>query len=224
MATNSSAHATGHAHHNVHHFVATVGEHVSQTADGAKSLAIQVTKSAAFRAFRQTTKSKIGFHLPIPNANAAGNLRGMVISKKARTIYQLSSNVAKKFEKYDSALVFAGVILEVNKQWAQIKSIGNSKMSLLEKGRQIDLIVSTAALRSITGVVPTGAHLMAKSLEGYCEVAGLAGIKRASEWKAQLKATDVLITTRHSEIFSPEFMQTAGDEAFNLVETHIHFK
>jgi hypothetical protein len=224
MGAEAKGHPASHRHHNFHHFVAEIVEGAHKIADGAKTTSVQITKSAALRAFRYTTKSQTEFHLPLPRMNSVGNLRGMVISKRARTIFSLSSNIAEKFQKYDSALGIAGMIIEIDKEWSRIRMIHSSALPSWEKRRQILLIGSTAVLRSVTGVVPTGAHLIAKSLEGYCEIGKLVGVKATSKWEGQLKAADVLVHTRHSEIFSPEFMQTAGDGVANYVETHVHFK
>jgi len=211
--------------HHHPHFVAHLAESIHSAADGAKSAAVQITKSSAMRAFRSTVKSSEGFHLPSPVLNSSGNLRGMVISKRARVIFNFSSNIAQKFQKYDSALGLASILLEWQKDSHRFEMIHRSNVPASEKYRLYTLTASTAVLRAVTGVVPSAAHLIAKSLEGYCEIASLASAGRfdAKKWEGRLKAADVRISTTHAEIFSPESMQGLGDAAFNLVETHIHF-
>jgi hypothetical protein len=212
--------------HRQPHFVAQLAEGAHHTADGVKTAAVQITKSSALRAFRSTVNSGEGLHLPSPVLNSSGNLCGMVISRRARVIFNFSSNIAQKFQKYDSALGIAGILLEWQKDSIRFHAINQSGASNFEKGRMYALIASTAVLRSVTGVVPSAAHLIAKSLEGYCEIASVAsgGRFNSQKWEGRLKAADVRISTAHAEIFSPEFMQGLGDSAFNLVEAHIHFK
>jgi hypothetical protein len=148
----------------------------------------------------------------------------MVLSKRSRAIYHLSSNVTQKFKKYDSALAFAGIIIEIGKDADKLHQISKSNLSTGEKWRQRDLIVSMAILRAVTGVVPDAAHWIAKSLEGYCEVAGaITGGKVPSQkWVGGLRALDVQITTTHQQLFSPEFVQYLGDSAADAIFAHLH--
>jgi hypothetical protein len=119
----------------------------------------------------------------------------------------------------------AGILLELQKDWTRFQMIHNSRASDWEKKRLYTLTFSTAVLRSVTGVVPTAAHVIAKSLEGYCEIASVAsgGRFNSRKWEGRLNAAAVRISTAHAEIFSPELMQGMGDKVFNLVEAHIHF-
>jgi hypothetical protein len=45
----------------------------------------------------------------------------------------------------------------------------------VEKGLRISGLAGTIAQRVLTGVVPAGTHLIYRSLEGWCMLAGLAG-------------------------------------------------
>lgn len=209
------------------HFVVEFAEHADHgqhAFDGAGKAAIQISKSSALRAFRATVIDS-GSHVPHPRLNASGNLRGMVLSKRSRVIYNISSNVAEKFEKYDSALAFAGMVIEIGKDADKIHHVIKSNLSGAEKWRQGDLIVSTAILRAVTGVVPDAAHLIAKSIEGYCELAGVvSGGKLSTEkWVGALRAADVQIKTAHQKLFSPEFVQHLGDKVADAIFAHVHF-
>ena len=209
------------------HFIVEFAEYADDgqhALDGAGKVAIQITKSSALRAFRATITDS-GSHIPHPHLNASGNLRGMVLSKQSRTIYNISSNIAEKFEKYDSALAFAGVIIEIGKDADKIHQISKSNLSTGEKWRQRDLIVSTAILRAVTGVVPDAAHLVGKSLEGYCELAGIVSGGRvpSKKWVGALRAADVQIKTTHQRLFSPEFVQHLGDKVADAIFAHMHF-
>jgi hypothetical protein len=53
-------------------------------------------------------------------------------------IYHLSSNFAQKLKKYDSALAFAGIIIEIGKEQNRIHQVVNSSLSTSEKcGREL---------------------------------------------------------------------------------------
>ena len=193
--------------------------------DGTGKATTQIAKSSALRAFRVTV-TETGSHIPHAALNASGNLRGMVLSKRYRAIYHVSSNIAEKFEKYDSALAMAGIVIEIGKEAGKIHHIFKSKISTGEKWRQGDLIVSTAILRAVTGVVPDVAHVIAKSLEGYCEIPGLVPRWKAQSdrWVGTIRAADAQIKTTHQKLFSPEFMQHLGDSAADAIFAHVHFK
>lgn len=204
-------------------FVFELAEKAHKGIDDTGNAASQLAKSSALRAFRATVISGKS-HLPHPAMNSAGNLRGMVISKRARYIYNISSNIAEKFEKYDSALAFAGIIIEIGKETDTITHIAKGNMSTGEKVRQVDLIVSTAILRSVTGVVPAGAHILAKSLEGYCQIAGVlsGGQLPTDKWIGKLREADVNLKTFHQKVLSPEFVQHLGDAAGDMIYAHLH--
>lgn len=207
------------------HFIVELADHLQHALDGAGKVATQIAKSSALRAFRATI-TESGSHIPHPVLNASGNLRGMVVSKESRVIYHVSSNIAEKFEKYDRALAFAGILIEIGKDGKKIRRMFESNLSTGEKWRQGDLIVSTAILRAVTGVVPDAAHLIAKSLEGYCEIAGLVPRLTAPSrrWVGALRATDVQIKTTHQKLFSPEFVQYLGDSTADAIFAHVHLK
>jgi hypothetical protein len=225
--------ATHHSTHSKHsvtlhpHFIVEFSEKADKGqhyADGAGKAAGQIAKSSALRAFRATVINS-GSNIPHPAMNASGNLRGMVVSKRSRVIYNLSSNIAEKFEKYDRALAMAGIIIEIAKEADKIDALVKSNLSTGEKWRQGDLIVSTAILRAVTGVVPDAAHVIAKSLEGYCQIAGIVsgGKVPAEKWVGAIDAFDVQIKTAHQQLFSPEFVQYLGDSAADAIFAHIHF-
>ncbi len=225
-AVHHSTHATHHITLNPHFIMeyadhADTGQHVL---DGADKAAVQIAKSSALRAFRATV-TEAGAHIPHPQLNASGTLRGMVISRRSRVIYNLSSNVAEKFEKYATALAVAGIVIEIGKDADKIHHLVKSNVSTGEKWRQADLLVSTAILRAVTGVVPDTAHIIAKSLEGYCQIAGVVSGGRApsDKWIGGLRALDVQIKTTHQKLFSPDFVQHFGDKVCDAIFAHIHF-
>ena len=219
------SHRAKHSHTFHSHWIVEFGEKadpVDNALDWAHRGTVQVAKSSALRAFRATVLES---GIPHPKLNASGDLRGMVMSKRSRVIYNLSSNVAEKFDKYDSALSTAGAIIEIWKDAGKIHQAFRSSPSTGEKIRQTDLIVSTAILRSVTGVVPDVYHWLAKSLEGYCDIAGLVSGGRlpTEKWVGSLRASDVYIKTTHETLFSPEFVQVFGDSVADMISAHVHF-
>lgn len=223
MAQLSGQAQSSHQHPVVIHpsFIFELAEGGHSIVDGTGKAATQLAKSASLRAFRATVIQGSS-HLPHPAMNSSGNLRGMVISKRARQVFNISSNIAEKFEKYDCALAFAGIIIEIGKQTDSVTHVVKSNLSTGEKARQVDLIVSTAILRAVTGVVPDVAHIVAKSLEGYCQIAGLVPGVKTDKWIGGLRSLDVQIKTAHQKIYSPEFMQHAGDAVGDMIYAHLH--
>ena len=71
----------------------------------------------------------------MPVLNRVGNLQGMVISRRAHTLYKLSFSIAKKLADYDKALLVAGIVIELAKDADRFSAIHESKASKSEKGR-----------------------------------------------------------------------------------------
>ncbi len=207
-------------------FVMQLPEYLQSALEGSNAAAVQISKSAAIRAFRAVDYAKTGPYLPIPRMNSAGNLCGMVVSKRLRTIFNISTNIAQKFAKYDSALGMAGIFIELSKDSSKLWAISTSSLPESEKWRLSLLIASTAILRSVTGVVPTASHLVAKSLEGYIEAGGYVtgGQRRADEWAGYIRQGDVLVQSGYDKLFSADFIQHVGDSTAKVIFAHISFK
>ena len=207
-------------------FVVQLPEYIQNTLDASNAAAVRISKSSAIRAFRTIDYAKTGPFLPMPRMNSVGNLRGMVVSKPLRTVFNISTDIAQKFAKYDSALGMAGIVVELSKDSSKLWAISNSSLPEPEKWRQSLLITSTAILRSVTGLVPASSHLVAKSLEGYIEVGGYltGGQRRADEWVGYIRQGDVLVQTGYDKLFSADFIQHVGDSAANVIFAYISFK
>ena len=127
--------------------------------------------------------------------NRAGNLRGMVVSAKMRTMFRYSSDVGEYMENLGYLTTFAA---ETAKSAPQIESILDSDDPKTLKGMKLAALSGTVAQRTLLGVVPAGAHLVYRSLEGWCMVAGLAGGNvqlAALEGIRTLHRADAYVTT-----------------------------
>ena len=88
---------------------------------------------------------------------------------------------------------------------------------LNDKGPLMLSLASMAILRAVTGVVPAGAHLLAKSLEGYCDLAFvLTGGSNTAPltWAEGLQSLDSQITAAHRQIFD-------GQNYYNFIMHHL---
>ena len=118
--------------------------------------------SEAFRQYSAMTNT-IGL-------NASGDLRGMVVSSKWRTVFTFS-------EKSEGAIgnfgYIASVVAGIVDAAPRIDQIVSSSDPATIKGMQLTTIAGTISLRALTGVVPFGVHVIYFSLEGWCRTAGL---------------------------------------------------
>jgi len=127
--------------------------------------------------------------------NRAGNLRGMVLSAKWRTVFTHTSEVGEYMENIGYLASLASGIME---SAPKIEAILGSRDSAVMKGLQISAMASTIAQRALLGVVPAGAHLIYRSLEGWCMIAGLAGgpfQSGTTECIRTLRYADALVQT-----------------------------
>ena len=106
-----------------------------------------------------------------PALNSAGNFRGMVISKNWRTVFQVTSDYKETLGNIALIAALAGNIVEAR---SQISTILSGKDSADIKAARMSSQISAIAIRTLTGVVPAGTHILATSLQGYCQMAGLA--------------------------------------------------
>jgi hypothetical protein len=127
--------------------------------------------------------------------NKAGNFRGMVVSAKWNTLFRHTSHIGEYMENIGYLASLASGFAEAA---PQIETILGSSDSATLKGMQLSSKASTIAQRALVGVVPAGAHLIYRSLEGWCMIAGLAGGKvqsGASQCIATLRSADTLVQT-----------------------------
>lgn len=134
--------------------------------------------------------------------NKAGNFRGMIVSTKWRTLFQHTSEVGEYMENIGYLATLASGIAEASPKIERI--LGSSDSPVL-KGMKISASAGTIAQRALLGVVPGGAHLIYRSLEGWCMIAGLAG------GKIQATATQCVATLRYADTLVNTTFQTVTD-------------
>jgi hypothetical protein len=91
----------------------------------------------------------------------------------------------------------------VAEQAPRIEQILNGRGDPVVKGLQITSIAGTIAERALLGVIPTGTHLIYRSLEGWCMIAGLPGGKMGSasaEGIKVLQSADALVQTTFNQV------------------------
>jgi hypothetical protein len=132
--------------------------------------------------------------------NKAGNLRGIVVSARWRTLFRHTSDVG---EYRTNVGYLATLVSGIAESAPKIESIVNSPNSPTLKGMEIAATASTIAQRALLGAVPEGAHLIYRSLEGWCMIAGLVGGKAdsvASHCLSTLHNADTLVQTTFKTI------------------------
>lgn len=150
-----------------------------------------ISASEAFRKYDWLAKA--------PGLNSAGNLRGMVISARWHTVFQVSCEFADAFEH----LAFvAGVAVNILHSSAEIEAIFNSDDSWNIKGPGLCFHVTSLATRTVFGSIPAGFSLLAMSLQGYCQLGSQAtgGRFQPESCIANLKTADTYVTTTFNNI------------------------
>jgi hypothetical protein len=128
----------------------------------------------------------------------AQNLRGMVVSKEWRVLFRHTSEVGEYMENIG---YLASIAAEISKSAPLFQKIVDSSDSSALKGMQIASLAGSIAQKALVGAVPAGAHLIYRSLEGWCMLAGLAGSP------VQPAATSCIATLQHADTL----VQTAFD-------------
>ena len=184
-----------HSEKGKHHPVIEIVSHVDKTIDHAAHLNEAVKAVSGTRSFRVYSASK-----GMPGMNVSGNLRGMVKSARWRTIFNYSSKVGEHMENLGTLAAFAANIAEMSNEF---EAIANSSDTATLKGMRFAAAAGTAAERTLLGAVPSGVHLIYMSLQGWCEIAGLAGGKvgsGANECVRVLKDADAIVQKSFSTI------------------------
>ncbi|QZH75179.1 MAG: hypothetical protein JY451_00645 [Erythrobacter sp.] len=143
-----------------------------------------------------------------PIKNGSGNLRGMVVNKRMRTIFQFT----KSIDKHSSKLAAAGALIEVAKEMDRIQKVMNSNIADSEKYSRALLLGSAAILRSVTSVVPGAVELASTSARGYAMLfSEISGSKAGYKLADQLDGFSKEITAIHKK-------QWDGETWYNVIE------
>jgi hypothetical protein len=134
--------------------------------------------------------------------NSVGDYRGVVFSAKWRTLFQHTSHVGEYTENIGYLATLAAGIAE---SAPKIETILGSSDSSTLKGMRISATASTIAQRALLGAVPAGAHMIYRSLEGWCMIAGLTGRK------AQAATSQSINTLQHADTLVQTTFRTLTD-------------
>jgi hypothetical protein len=132
----------------------------------------------------------------------AKNLRGMVVSKNWRVLFRHSSEIGEYMENIG---YLASIAAEISKSAPLFQKIVDSSDSSALKGMQIASLAGSIAQKVLVGAVPAGAHLIYRSLEGWCMLAGLAGSS------VQPAATSCIDTLKHADTLVQTTFDTITD-------------
>jgi hypothetical protein len=153
----------------------------------------------------------------VPKVNSVGNLRGMVINQNPRIVWNFSSNMGQKLEKSGAILRYAGILVELGKQFNRAVETASSSEPWDVKSSKLSLMFSMAVFRAVTGGVPLGAHLIALSLEGYLGIADIVSggrFKQLPKQTENLRALDSTVTSTYNQIYSDEY-------AYHFINTYL---
>jgi hypothetical protein len=131
--------------------------------------------------------------------NHSGNLRGMVISAKWRTVFTFSENTEKVL---GSLGTIAGITASIAENAPQFETIYRSSGSPTIKAAQMSSLAGTMALRVLGGAIPAGVHVIYLSLEGWAQLVGLApGMAPAAQAaNAIVVNADTLVQTTFNRV------------------------
>ena len=190
-------------------YIEIVHDSAEKTEKGFNTVKL-ITATQAFRKYDWLRK--------IPVKNFKGNLRGMVISGKWRTVYEVTSDMKEIAGNIVLLTAFAGSLLEERRR---IEKIWNSQDDGFLKGLQFAAIAGTAAERALSGAVTGITSLLFLSLQGY-GMMGEFSPKTASYSQACVKYL------RDADASVKSWVQTWTDtekqaEAFYHVTAHFAF-
>jgi hypothetical protein len=134
---------------------------VSQLKGAGSALQI-ISGSEAFRKYDWLRK--------VPGLNRADNLRGMVVSRKWRIVFEQTSEGVQILGKVATIASFAANILE---QYAKVENVLQSRDDAFLKGLRLSAIAGTAAERVLIGTVTGLVSAALFSMQGYCRIVGL---------------------------------------------------
>lgn len=165
-----------------------------------------ISASEAFRKYNWIAGS--------PALNLSGDFRGMVISAKWRTVFNVSSKVGDVLGNLAVIAALAGNIVNAR---TEIEQILSSNASADIKAAKISDQVASVAIRTVAGVVPVGYEALSFSLQGYCQIGGLlsGGRFNAQACINNLKSSRAWINTTYQNV-------TDGNNIYNFINVHIN--
>lgn len=159
-----------------------------------------ISASEAFRKYSWLTGS--------PVLNKSGNLRGMVINARMRTVYNISSTAGDK-------LALLSMLIEVGKEMSRIRKVYDTDMDGGEKAARILLLGSAGILRAVTSVVPTAFHLGSMVVQGYAQLISLlSGSSTGTALSDKIASVDAQVSAIHRK-------QWDGETWYHVIEATV---
>lgn len=172
----------------------SVLELVHKTVDGGVQVVRAIAASEAFRKFDWLKDA--------PAKNTIGDLRGIVVSARWRTIFEITSKAAK-------FTALAGFALNVAASAHEIETICKSSEPWGVKGSRLSTQVSSIAFRTAFGVVPAATHQPAMVLQGYCQIGDLLtdqAISQRRSWEQTIRSADSYIGSQFEHFTDGKYM------------------
>lgn len=192
-------------HHDIHAVVEVSSKYLDKF-EGSLKAARAISASEAFR--------KYNWIKNVPVRNVSGNLRGMVVSNRWASVFHFTEDVLKPVEKI---AVIAALAENIAKSHHQVDTILKSSEPWDIKAARLSTQVSSVMIRTVAGVIPAGAHVLAMSLGGYCQIAELARSPRAANLDQKLKSLDVSFSSWFDKV-------TDGNNIYIFINKHLVFK
>jgi hypothetical protein len=149
-----------------------------------------------------------------PALNAAGDLRGMVISRQWKIVFDTTVK-ADKF--LGPAATFASFLVNLQTFRRNIDLITSSSAPWDQKGARISTEVSSIMFRTAFGGIPAGAHGLAVLIEKAARYADAASGHRygyLTSASGKVHRMDQAITTTFDKI-------TDGNTMYAFIQTHL---
>jgi hypothetical protein len=147
-----------------------------------------------------------------PLKNASKNLRGMVVSGRAKVVYDLTIKYGSKIEKFNT---FATVAVALADSSEQTYKITQSKASWDAKAAQLSTQATAVAMNVLTGMVTAPVHAVLLSMQGYCDMADIAQGKPVGTCGQTLKQIDTIIESSAKQV-------SDGNNIYIFVNTTIN--
>jgi hypothetical protein len=207
-SSSGSIHPSPQKHHSGLEFAVELGEEAHKAADGIHTFLEYGNKAFQYwngtRAFR-----RYSWIMNKPVRNAAGNFRGMVVSKKWRTAYDVTIENAEKLEKFGNYLFLAGVAVDIAKKHEKIGHVLHSNMATSEKVQRLTAMGSMAIFNAVGAPIPGVTHLVAGKLAQACHLAGAP-----QSWSTNIQAVDIAVRTSYDTLMD-------SDNVVHYVNTHL---
>jgi hypothetical protein len=181
-------------HHGFHVAVEITSKY-SEKSEGGLKVARAIAASEAFRKYNWLKNA------PVPNLS--GNFRGMVVNKRWASVFHLAEDALKPIEK---VALLAALAENIVKTHHQIDAILKSKDGWDTKAARLSTQISSIAIRTVGGAIPAGAHILAISASGYCQIAGLAGSQGAMRLNQRLTSLDAWVSASFDKVTDGENM------------------